>query len=401
MWMRGLGAEKQCMDGKRHTALDDKGVGMISVQGRNDMEYENKPLVSVMLCTYNGAEFIRDTIESVLSQSYGNLELIIVDDASTDNTVEVISEYASDERLKLIHLEKNQHICNAGNIAFECAKGLYGALIGHDDIWDINKLESQVQFLEANREYGVCFTWANIINGKGEDVSADYEELAQRFCSENRTQREWIWKLLNEGNFFCAPSAVIRMKLIQRTGGYRYGLVQLQDMDLWLRSLAVSPVYVMPEVLTEYRRFEDHTKNISGERDEVYGRSINETHYLTDRFISELPNDMFCEFFAEQLCEKNIRSDAQVLCEKALLRMRIGNGLANYRLMELLESDECRRLLQDIYGVSLPDFYRINTGEIFVSREIKEKMSKQQALIENYRELNRMLEIKLQESGDV
>lgn len=81
---------------------------------------------------------------------------MIVDDASTDHTMEVISEYASDERLKLIHLEKNQHICNAGNIAFECAEGCYGAIIGHDDIWDINKLERQVQFLEKNQEYGVC-----------------------------------------------------------------------------------------------------------------------------------------------------------------------------------------------------------------------------------------------------
>ena len=99
-----------------------------------------EPLVSVMLCSYNGAAHIKETIESILNQTYQNFELIIVDDASKDETPELIREF-QDDRIKFIPLTENLNICNAGNVAFEEADGKYGALIGHDDIWLADKLQ--------------------------------------------------------------------------------------------------------------------------------------------------------------------------------------------------------------------------------------------------------------------
>lgn len=345
-----------------------------------------KPLVSVMLCSYNGAEYVKDTIESILKQTYTNFELIIVDDASTDDTSQIIKSF-TDQRIHFIQLEENQNICNAGNVAFEHARGKYGALIGHDDLWRENKLEKQVAFLEEHAEYSVCFTWADIINERLENVNAKYKNLSERFHTVDCTREEWVHKLLLGGNYFCAPSAMIRMEVLAKVGGYQYGLVQLQDYDLWLRMLARASVHIIEESLTLYRRFDAPQKNLSSESTDTFKRRMNEQHYLVDHFIGGLSVTQFRELFRAQMCNPVAETKKEILCEKVLLRMRYGNGMGQYRLMELLEDEECRRIFHDTYGLTLPEFYKSNITEIFVSPELRKRMEEQDTLIKYYHEL--------------
>ena len=108
-------------------------------------------LVSVITPAYNAEKYIKDTIESVIAQTYTNWEMIIVDDASVDNTVNIINYYQQkDKRIKLIALKKNHGVANARNTAIENAKGQYVAFLDADDFWENNKLQEQIKFMQDN-----------------------------------------------------------------------------------------------------------------------------------------------------------------------------------------------------------------------------------------------------------
>ena len=109
-----------------------------------------KELVSIITPTYNCSKFIGATIESVLSQTYKNFEMIIVDDASTDDTESVVKSY-KDKRIKYIKLKTNSGPAVARNTAMEEAKGKYMAFLDSDDLWLPTKLEKQIKFIKKNK----------------------------------------------------------------------------------------------------------------------------------------------------------------------------------------------------------------------------------------------------------
>ncbi len=115
-------------------------------------------LVSVITPAYNCAKTIGETIESVIHQTVSNWEMVIVDDCSTDNTVEVVTEYVKkDKRIRLLCLEKNSGSAAARNTAIQHAKGRYIALLDSDDMWKAEKLEHQLQFMKQN-QHAFTFT---------------------------------------------------------------------------------------------------------------------------------------------------------------------------------------------------------------------------------------------------
>ena len=105
------------------------------------------PLVSVIIPTYNRANIINKSIDSVLNQTYSNLELIIIDDGSHDNTEEVIKNY-DDKRLKYYKLEENKGMCFARNYGTNLSKGHYIAIHDSDDLWKIDKLEKHITYMQ-------------------------------------------------------------------------------------------------------------------------------------------------------------------------------------------------------------------------------------------------------------
>jgi len=146
-------------------------------------------LVSIITPTYNAKKFIRATIESVQNQTYQNWEMILVDDASTDETVKIIQDFAEkDSRIKLFKLEKNSGNGFARNIALEKAVGKYIAYLDADDLWFPNKLEKQIQFLKENN-LPFTFSFYDCIDEEGNSlnrrveapVNLTYDELF--FCN--------------------------------------------------------------------------------------------------------------------------------------------------------------------------------------------------------------------------
>jgi glycosyltransferase involved in cell wall biosynthesis len=126
--------------------------------------------VSIITPSYNSEKFIKDTIGSVLSQTYKNWEMIIVDDVSPDNSNEIIEEYCKkDSRIKLIKLAKNSGPAVARNRAIQEAKGRYIAFLDADDLWKSEKLEKQIKFMTDN---DLAFTYSSY------DLLDEYRELS-------------------------------------------------------------------------------------------------------------------------------------------------------------------------------------------------------------------------------
>ena len=110
---------------------------------------ENTPLVSVLLTTYNREKYLSYCIESVLNQTYKNLEFIIIDDGSTDSSMDLIRRY-HDPRIKTFHLNENHHISYATNVGLKKVSGDYLAYIDSDDVWELTKLEKQLRLLNPH-----------------------------------------------------------------------------------------------------------------------------------------------------------------------------------------------------------------------------------------------------------
>ena len=145
-------------------------------------------LVSIITPAYNAEKYIKDTIESVIAQTYVNWELIIVDDASKDNTVNIIKIYQKkDRRIKLIPLNENQGVANARNIAIQNAKGIYIAFLDADDIWEKDKLKKQIQILK-NTNADITYTAYKMIDETGKTIkrrSVKKEILLNDLLKEN------------------------------------------------------------------------------------------------------------------------------------------------------------------------------------------------------------------------
>ena len=198
-------------------------------------------LVSIITPTFNSANFIEETIKSVLSQTYPNWEMIIVDDCSGDDTEEIVSQYVrEDTRIKYIRLEKNSGAAVARNKAMREAEGEYMALLDSDDIWTAEKLSEQLSFMQ---EHNVSFS------------CTDYEQISE---SGEKTGR--IIKTLPKANYNrilldCPVGNSTVMYSVKELGKFEVPNIRKRNDDaLWLQMLKKTQyIYGLNQVLMQYR----------------------------------------------------------------------------------------------------------------------------------------------------
>ena len=198
-------------------------------------------LVSIIMPSYNAARFIGESINSVLLQTYSNWELLIVDDCSKDNSVEVVRKFANiDKRVVLFSLEKNVGAAAARNVAIEHAQGQYIAFLDSDDVWDEYKLEKQLAFM---KQYSYVFTFSNYYvmeeNGKKtENIVKVPSSLSYH-------------KYLRNTIIGCLTVIIDR----QQTGDFKMPLIKSShDMALWLLIMKRGfKAYGLKDVLAGYR----------------------------------------------------------------------------------------------------------------------------------------------------
>ena len=197
--------------------------------------------VSVITASYNCAKFIEESIKSVLNQTYDNLELIIVDDCSTDNTEEIVNEYIKkDSRIKFYRLNNNSGAAVARNKGLDEATGRFIAFLDSDDIWYKQKLEKQINFMQTNN-YGFSFTSYRLIDENGGLLN-----------KEIRVPNEITYKKLLKNTIIVCLTVIIDKELI---GDFKMPLVRAgQDTATWLSILRNGNIaYGYDEVLASYR----------------------------------------------------------------------------------------------------------------------------------------------------
>jgi GT2 family glycosyltransferase len=229
----------------------------------------NNSRVSVVLTSFNHAKYLTDAIDSVLSQTFSDFELIVWDDVSTDGSWDIIQSY-TDARIRAFRNDKN---LGGGNLkrAIVEAKGQFIAIHHSDDLWLPDKLEKQVAFLDENPEIGAVFSWAQIIDENGDpfdDANHFYNKI---FEQPNRTRYEWLNYFFNSGNALCHPSVVVRKEVYDAVGLYRTAMAQAPDFDMWVRLALKYGIHVIPEKLVRFRIHGD--QNTSTYRPDTHIRS--------------------------------------------------------------------------------------------------------------------------------
>lgn len=211
------------------------------------------PTVSVLIPAYNAMEFLPKTVSSVLTQTYQDFELIIVNDGSTDN-VESWAENLSDRRVKLVS-QPNKGLAGARNTGLESATGDYIAFIDADDIWLPTKLEKQVRLLNDNPEIGLVYSWIALIDETGKPQG----KLRKNSACGN------VWLDLTTHNIVeCGSVALVRSQCFQTVGQFdeTLPLSCSEDWDMWLRIAAHYSFGLIEEPLVCYRC---HSNNLSSQ----------------------------------------------------------------------------------------------------------------------------------------
>lgn len=180
-----------------------------------------KPLVSVIIPTFNRAKLLRQCVKSILEQSYSNLEIIIVDDGSNDNSFNAIKKI-KDLRISYFK-KKNEGVASARNYGIKKANGKYITFCDDDDLFLKEKIRVQVNFLENNKNLAFCYTNGFIV--KNLSKKKFFSHLHQRTFAQ----------LLLENSQILTASVMARLKIVKKIKGFNEELKMCEDYDLWLR----------------------------------------------------------------------------------------------------------------------------------------------------------------------
>lgn len=197
------------------------------------MSLDKIPLVTVIALCYNQSSFISDALNSVKDQTYQNIELIVIDDHSSDDSVQQIEKWIASytNSIKLIVHDTNQGICKTINQGLRRASGKYIQLLACDDILDPKKIEHHVRILEANPEKALVFSDVHIINSDGKPIGKTYFDTRKYAISDTYNP---YCTLIRKGNFMHPLSQLIRKEILVELGGYDESL-WFEDYDMNLR----------------------------------------------------------------------------------------------------------------------------------------------------------------------
>lgn len=199
----------------------------------------NEELVSVIMPSYNTAEYIADSINSVLSQTYTNWELIIVDDCSSDNTDEIVSQF-DDKRIRYLKNDKNSGAAVSRNRALREAKGKWIAFLDSDDLWAPDKLKKQVRFMKEN---SYSFSYTNYI-----EIDSAGNKTGVKVTGPKRITKHGMYN-------YCWPGCLTVMYDAETIG-----LIQIADIKknndyaMWLKVCKKADCYLLDETLAKYRK---------------------------------------------------------------------------------------------------------------------------------------------------
>jgi len=215
-----------------------------------------EPLISVIMSVYNREEYVAEAVESILGQTLADFEFIIVDDGSTDRSVEIVQQYAGqDQRIRFILNKTNLGLPACRNIGIKNALGKYLALMDSDDVSLPERFEGQTAYLDEHPQVWVLGTRVMKINAQG-------QPLKEWKLPENQYVIKWNSIFRNAG-VVCNPSVMLRRELFTLVSEYDESAKSYEDLELWTRVFNFTEFWIrnLPEILLLYRVHDD---SISG-----------------------------------------------------------------------------------------------------------------------------------------
>lgn len=211
------------------------------------------PRVSVIMPVRNGKDYLQEALDSVLQQSFADLELLLVNDGSTDDDYD---RYAlQDGRIRVMHLT-GLGVSRARNVGMAHARGELIAFLDADDIWFPGKLRAQVDYFEQNPDVGIVFgqfiRWPALPEG-GFAPAASLMQDASQFTRMDPERSGWLYTRLLDGLLVGMNTAVVRRSVYEAIGGFNEAMRQGEDYDFWLKASRVAEMHSLDGPVALYR----------------------------------------------------------------------------------------------------------------------------------------------------
>lgn len=213
--------------------------------------------LSVCIPTYNSAKFIQQCLQSILNQSFTDFELIVLDDQSSDRTIEILKACKDPRLVWRINSTRLGAVGNF-NACLLASQGEYVTVFHHDDGMKPDNLKQKVQLLDNFRTAGFAYSAVELVDAEGKILNQKAFSLPSG-CTNTLTSGRDFFDLLFEGyNFVCAPSVVMRRKCLETIGMFDLHLAYAPDWEMWLRLALFYDVAFTPDILVQYRWHPDN-----------------------------------------------------------------------------------------------------------------------------------------------
>lgn len=239
----------------------------------------NQPIITVVLPVYNVAAYIQECLDSIFNQTFQDFEILVIDDCSTDNTVQVIESLAS-ERITIVKKAQNKGLIDSLNIGFSLAKGKYIARVDGDDINALDRFEKQFNYLENHPEIAACGCWLHAFGFSSRVIK--HPEF------HNRIKAQMLIS-----NAMSLGATMLRRKSYENSFFYST-MWHAEDYDYWVRTMDFASLHNLQEVLYYYRTHEQQVstsfKSIQIEKDveiklNLWKRILYDTERYSDEFV--------------------------------------------------------------------------------------------------------------------
>ena len=220
---------------------------------------DDRPLVSAIVASYNHAGFLRQRMESLVAQTYPNLEILVIDDCSTDNSRDLLAGFATDSRVRIVNHGKNAGWVRVSNEGVDSTTGKYLLFANCDDYCDLRQIETLVEMLEAAPNAGVAFTRSDIVDERGKVLASDFtyrEPHFQERCRERTiiSGREMQRFFLHACVIPNLSAALIRRECFERVGAFSLAFRVCCDWDFFFRVAPLFDFVYDPLPLNSFRQ---------------------------------------------------------------------------------------------------------------------------------------------------